>query len=296
MKIGFGLPVSGSWAQPANVLAVATRAERLGYHSLWTFQRLLAPSDGSLGPVYGSVLDPVAVMGMAAAVTQRAEIGVAILNMPFYSPALLAKQFASIDVLSGGRLIAGAGLGWLPAEFQAAGVPFERRGARAEEYLHVLRALWGPDPVSFNGEFYSVPPSLALPKPVRSPLPLLLGGEAPAALDRAGRLADGWISSSRVPPQDLHTRVTAVREAAERAGRDPAAMRFICRGVVIGGARQRPLSGPLEQVAQDIQDLAEQGITEVFADLNFDPEVGNPQADPAASMERAHEVLAALAP
>ncbi len=296
MRIGFGLPVSGSWAQPENVLDVATTAERLGYHSLWTFQRLLAPSDGSIGPVYASVLDPVAVMGMAAAVTQRAEIGVAIVNMPFYSPALLAKQFASIDVLTRGRLVAGVGLGWLPEEFQASGVPFERRGARAEEYLHALRALWAPDPVSFEGEFYSVPPSLAQPKPVRSTLPVLLGGEAPAALDRAGRLADGWISSSRVPPQDLHRRVNAVKEAAAKAGRDPGALRFICRGVVLGGARERPLTGPLDQVAEDIQALTEQGITEVFVDLNFDPSLGNPEAVAAATMERAHEVLEALAP
>jgi alkanesulfonate monooxygenase SsuD/methylene tetrahydromethanopterin reductase-like flavin-dependent oxidoreductase (luciferase family) len=124
----------------------------------------------------------------------------------------------------------------------------------------------------------------------------LLGGEAPAALDRAGRLADGWISSSRVPPQELHKRVTAVREAAVKAGRDPDSLRFICRGVVLGGDRQRPLTGPLDQVADDIQALAEQGITEVFVDLNFDPALGNPQADPAATMERAHEVLEALAP
>jgi len=197
MRIGFGLPVSGSWASAENVLDVAQRAEGLGYQSLWTFQRLLAPSDHSLGPVYASVLDPVAVLGMAAAVTRRASLGVAILNLPFYSPALLGKQFASLDVLSQGRLLAGVGLGWLPGEFQASNVPFERRGARAEEYLRVLRAVWGPDPVSFEGDFYSVPASLALPKPVQDPLPLLLGGEAPAALDRAGRLSDGWISSSR---------------------------------------------------------------------------------------------------
>jgi probable F420-dependent oxidoreductase len=295
VRIGFGLPVSGSWAQPANVLAIARRAEELGYSSLWTFQRLLAPADGSLGPVYASVLDPVAVLGMAAAVTQRAELGVAILNLPFFSPALLAKQLASIDVLSGGRLVAGLGLGWLPQEFAASNVPYERRGARADDFLVALRALWGPDPVSHQGEFYQVPPSLALPKPVRRP-PVLLGGEAPAALERAGRVSDGWISNSRVPPDQLHLRVSAVKAAAERAGRDPDALRFICRGVVLGGPRTRPLTGELSLVREDLAALGEQGITEVFVDLNFDPAIGDPGADPVASMARAHDVIEALAP
>jgi probable F420-dependent oxidoreductase len=296
MRIGFGLPVSGSWAQPGNVLALAHRAEELGYSSLWTFQRLLAPADGSIGPVYASVLDPVAVLGMAAAVTQRAELGVAILNLPFFSPALLAKQLASIDVLSQGRLVAGLGLGWLPGEFAASNVPYERRGARAEDFLVALRALWGPDPVSHQGEFYQVPPSLALPKPVQARVPVLVGGEAPAALARAGRVSDGWISSSRVPPAELHLRVNAVKAAAEQAGRDPGALRFVCRGVVLGGPRTRPLTGDLALVRDDLAELAEQGITEVFVDLNFDPAIGNPDADPAESMSRAHEVIEALAP
>jgi probable F420-dependent oxidoreductase len=297
VRVGFGLPVSGSWATGENVVALARRAEELGYASLWAFQRLLAPADGSIGSQYASVLDPVAVLGAAAGVTTRPELGVAIANLPFSSPALTAKQFASLDVLAGGRVALGLGLGWLPGEFEASGVPFERRGARAEEYLHCLRALWGPDPVRFDGEFYTVPPSLAMPKPVRgADFPILLGGEAAPALARAGRLADGWISSSRVPPAELHVRIDQVKDAARRAGRDPDALRFVCRGVVLGGERTRPLTGPLDAVRQDIEDLAGQGVTEVFVDLNFDPAIGDPAADPARSVQRAHEVLEALAP
>jgi len=296
MEIGFALPVSGSWAIPENVLTVARRAEHLGYSSLWSFQRLLAPKTAQLAPVYLSVLDPSVVLGFAAAVTERVGLGVAIINAPYLSPALLAKQLATLDVLARGRLIAGLGLGWLPEEFAASGVPFERRGDRITEYLRCLDALWGPDPVTFDGEFYQVPTSTVAPKPVQSPRPpILMGGDAPAALERIGRLADGWISSSRVPPTELGQRVSVVKNAARAAGRDPEQMRFVCRGVLLDAPRSRPLTGSFDQIRADLPGLAEQGITEMFIDLNFDPTIGNPDADPKLSMRRAETVLEAFA-
>ncbi|MPV36340.1 LLM class F420-dependent oxidoreductase [Georgenia subflava] len=297
MDVGFALPVSGSWATPGNVLEVARRAESLGYASLWTFQRLLVPVGRPTAAVYTSVLDPVVVLGHAAAVTERVRLGTAIVNVPYVAPAVLAKQLVTLDVLSSGRLDVGLGLGWSRPEFEATGAPFERRGARAEEYLACLRALWGPDPVAFSGRFYQVPPSVVAPKPVQRPgPPILLGGDAPRALERIGRFADGWISSSRADPAALRGPVDTVREAAVRAGRDPDRMRFVCRGVVRDVPRSGPLTGTLEEVRADLPRLAAQGVTEVFVDLNFDPSVGDPDADAAASMRRAHEVLEALAP
>jgi probable F420-dependent oxidoreductase len=302
MRMGFGLPVSGSWATPDNVLTVARRADQLGYASVWSFQRLLTPPGNQLAPVYTSVLDPTVVLGYAAAVTERVDLGIAIINAPFESPALLAKQLATLDLLSRGRLIAGLGLGWLPEEFTASGVPFERRGARIEEYLRCLEALWGPDPVRFDGEFYQVPPSLALPKPVPratsgSSRPLILmGGDAPAALERIGRIGDGWISSSRVPPADFGQRVEVVKAAATAAGRDPEQLRFVCRGVLLDAPRSWPLTGSLAEARADLPGLADQGVTDLFIDLNFDPTIGHPDADPAASMRRALAVLEAFAP
>lgn len=297
MDVGFGLPVSGSWATPGNIVTIAQRAEELGYAGLWTFQRLLVAKDQDLGPVYRSVIDPIAAMSFAAAVTERIRLGAAVVNVPFASPALLAKQFATIDLLSGGRAVAGVGLGWMPEEFAAVGVPYERRGARGEEYIACLRAMWGPDPVEFEGEFYRVPPASLLPKPVQRPgPPILVGGTAPAALERTGRLADGWISGSRMDPERLFESVDAVKAAATRAGRDPDLLRFACRGVVRDVPRSGPLTGTLEEVRADLPAIAAQGITELFVDLNFDPAVADPDADPAASMRRALEVLEALAP
>ena len=300
MQIGFALPVSGSWATPDHVLTVARRADQLGYASLWAFQRLLIPADGHLAPVYTSVLDPTVVLGYAAAVTERADLGVAIINAPFESPALLAKQLATLDVLSRGRLIAGLGLGWMPEEFVASSVPFERRGARIEEYIRCLDALWGPDPVQFDGEFYQVPSSIVVPKPVPRPgsarPPILIGGDAPAALERIGRIGDGWISSSRVPPEEFGQRVDVIKAAAEAAGRDVGSLRFVCRGVLLDAPRTRPLTGSLDEIHADLPGLAKQGVTDLFIDLNFDPTIGHVDADPAASMRRAQAVLEAFAP
>ncbi|MGH8866373.1 MAG: TIGR03619 family F420-dependent LLM class oxidoreductase [Actinomycetes bacterium] len=305
MRIGFAVPVSGPWATPDNQAEVARRAEDLGYHSLWTFQRLLYPVDDANPrwiPPYREVIDPLVSLGFLAGVTSRARLGVAVLNLPWFSPLLLAKQAAAVDVLSGGRLDLGIGLGWSREEYAATGVPFTGKGARAEEFLRCLHALWGEPPVSFDGELWQVPPSYVAPRPVQRPgPPVIVGGFAPAALERAGRLADGWVSSARADLSVIGKSVQTVKDAAAEAGRDTDALRFVCRGVVRlrespGASDRRPLTGTLDEVRADLDDLAAQGITETFVDLNFDAEVGGPDADPRASMARAHEALEALAP
>ncbi|MFC7639797.1 LLM class flavin-dependent oxidoreductase [Streptosporangium lutulentum] len=137
---------------------VARGAEELGYHEVWTFQRLLYPQGHSMGPVYRSVHDPVVTLAYLAGVTSRVRLGVAVLNMPFASPALLAKQLTSLQTVSGGRLDVGLGLGWMPEEFTASGVPIERRGRRGEEFIRLLRRLWSEETVEHKGEFYELPP------------------------------------------------------------------------------------------------------------------------------------------
>ncbi|MEV4243255.1 TIGR03619 family F420-dependent LLM class oxidoreductase [Streptosporangium canum] len=299
MRIGFAVPVSGSWATPANMARVAQRAEALGYHEVWTFQRLLYPQGHPMGPVYRSVHDPVVTLAYLAGVTSRVRLGVAVLNMPFSSPAMLAKQLASLQAVSGGRLDVGLGLGWLPEEFAASGVPFERRGRRGEEFVHVLRRLWSEEVVEHKGEFYELPPVHQDPKPITPP-PILLGGSAEVALRRAGRLADGWISSSREDLDRIDEKIYIVKESARVAGRDPEALRFVTRGVTrirpSGAAGRVPLTGSFEEIRQDVAALEARGVTDVFHDLNFDPEIGSPDADPEESMRRAGAALEALAP
>ncbi|MGK5741126.1 TIGR03619 family F420-dependent LLM class oxidoreductase [Micromonospora sp. URMC 103] len=301
MEIGFAVPVSGSWATPEHMVHIARRAEQLGYHSLWTFQRLLVPADLGWSETYHSVQDPLTTLAFLAAHTTRIRLGVAVLNMPFVSPVLLAKQTATLDILTDGRLDVGLGLGWSAEEYEATGASRQGRGRRAAEFLTVLRSLWQDDVTEHRGEFYRVPPTRMDPKPVQRPHPpILLGGQAPEALRRAGRLADGWISGSQTDLTGIGSSVAAVRDAARKAGRDPDALRFVCRGAVRvrseGGADREPLTGPLDQIRADLGRLAEAGITELFVDLNFDPEIGSPRADAQASRRRADEVLDALAP
>ncbi|MEW2359984.1 TIGR03619 family F420-dependent LLM class oxidoreductase [Spirillospora sp. NPDC029432] len=299
MLIGFAVPVSGGWSGPAGQVAVARRAEELGYRSLWTLQRLLNPA-GATDTPYRDVPDPLVTLAYLAGLTRRIRLGVAIVNMPFHSPVLLAKQAATLDRVADGRLDLGLGIGWMPEEFAAAGAPMERRGARAEEFIAAMRALWAGGQ-GFEGEFHRFPPVVMGPAPVQSPEPpILLGGAADAALRRAGRLAAGWVSASRADPASLGRSVAVVREAAEKAGRDPSALRFVCRAAVrvraAGRADRRPLTGSYEEIRADFDDIAAQGMTELFVDLNFDPEISGPDADPAESLRRAEEALEAFAP
>jgi probable F420-dependent oxidoreductase len=301
LRLGFGLPVSGSWARPANLVRIATRAEELGYESLWTFQRLLHPAEGDWGPMYHAVQDPIVTLAHVAAVTERARLGIAVVNAPFYSPIVLAKQLSTLDELSGGRLDAGLGLGWAEEEFAAVGVDSARRGARTEEFIACLKAIWTEDVVSFDGQFYRMPSARVDPKPVQRPHPpLLLGGTAERALRRVGRLADGWISSSRHDLRTVGDDLELMRAAARDAGRDPDRLRFIIRGVPRltdepAGADRRPLQGDAGQLRGDFEQLAAVGVTELFLDLNFDPEIGSPDADPAESMRRAEHLLETFA-
>lgn len=303
LTLGFGLPVSGSWATPGTVAAVARRAEELGYGSLWSFQRVLVPAEEDYGAQYRAVLDPVVALGFAAAVTEQPRLGVAVLNAPYLPAAIVAKQLATLDVLSRGRLDVGLGSGWAPHEFAAVGATFARRGAQTGEYVAALRALWADDPVEFHGEFTDVPPARMLPKPVQRPAPpILLGGSADVALRRVGRLADGWISASRHDLRTISEAIGTIHAAAADAGRNPDVLRMVVRGVVQLGedvrddTGRRPLTGSAEAIRDDLGHLREAGITEVFLDLNFIPRVGSPEADPISSDAYAHEVLEAFAP
>jgi probable F420-dependent oxidoreductase len=281
---------------------VATRADELGFDSLWAFQRLLHPIDQDWGAAYHAVQDPLASLAFTAAVTSRIRLGVAVLMAPYYAPLVLAKALTTIDILSSGRLDVGIGLGWSAQEFEAVGVPMERRGARAEDFVACLKAVWGADPVEHHGEFYAVPRSSVEPKPVQSPHPpILMGGGAETALRRIGRIADGWISSSRTDLTTIGSSVDLVRSAATEAGRDPDALRFVVRGVVrltdepTTGEARIPLQGTTAQIRDDLDRLEAQAVTEVFLDLNWDDSVVG-AADPGAALADAERVLTALAP
>ena len=312
MQLGFALPFAGPWATPGNQVAIARRAEERGYASLWVAQRLFYPLEprneypsapGQPWPApFESVVDGVVTLAHVAGVTDRIRLGTATLIAPYVAPVMLAKQLAALDVVSGGRLVAGLSIGWSADEYEACGVPFRERGARFDEYLACLVALWGDDPVEFSGRFYSVPPSLFRPKPHQRPRPpILLGGYAPAAVRRAAARADGYLGGN-VPLERIVPLIDELRGAVAAAGRDPGAFRVVCRGAVrlhdepLADDGRRPLWGGLDQIRADVDHYRAAGLDELFVELNFDPAVAGPDADPEAAMAKAFLLLDELAP
>lgn len=264
---------------------MARRAEDLGYASAWVFQRLFYPvaprneyygSPGAWPEAFRSALDPVVALAWAAAHTRTLRLGVSVLVMPFYQPLVLAKQLATLDVVASGRLDVGVGIGWSVDEFEAAGVPADRRGARADEFLKVLTAAWGDDPVEFAGEFYRIPRAHVRPKPVQRPRPpLMVGGYSEAVLRRAATLADGY-TGGNIPLADLEGVVARVRRAARAAGRNPDGFPIVCRGsfrltAEPLGAGRRALWGSADEIRDDVARYAAAGVTELFLDPNFQP-------------------------
>lgn len=311
VDLGFALPVAGAWATPENQLTVARRAEERGYASLWVFQRLLyalapqnrypySPAEQWPAP-FERVADPIVTLSYVAAATERIRLGLAVVNALFYAPVVLAKQLATLDVVSGGRLDVGVGLGWSKDEYEAAGVPYEDRAARLEELLHVLRLLWTEDIVEHHGRYYTIPRARFEPKPRQVPHPpLLLGGYVPATIARVARLGDGLVTGN-VPFERAKTLVAGVRDAASAAGRDPDSLRIVARGSVVVDPpptteERRPLWGTLEEIREDIARYDDAGVTELFLELNFDPTIGGRHSDPEASMARAMSLLDALSP
>jgi probable F420-dependent oxidoreductase len=286
VELGLGLPTLGAAASPEAIVAVAEGAERAGLASVWAGERLLRPvtpvAYGGRGPampmpeIYSSAYDPLETLGFVAGRTRRIRLGTSVLDLPFHSPVVLAGRIATLDRLSGGRLVVGVGQGWVPEEFTAANVPLERRGARFEEHVAAMRAVWAPDPVRFDGAFYRIAASQIGPKPVQpGGPPLLAGAAAPAAIERAARMGLG-LNPVAVSWEHLETALATFRRAAERAGRDPAALPVVVRvnGSVRTAARDRraPLTGSVEQVAADVARAAALGVGEVFWAMSTPPE------------------------
>ncbi|HYB41263.1 MAG TPA: LLM class F420-dependent oxidoreductase [Candidatus Methylomirabilis sp.] len=303
MKLGFSLPVAGDWATPENQIRVARHAESLGYDSLWVFQRLLyaldpknsyPPAPGPSWPKpFERVMDPIVTLAYVAGATSRIRLGTSVLIMPFYAPVLLAKQLATLDVVSAGRLDVGLGIGWSIDEYDAVGVPYRHRGRRADEFLRCLKAAWTEDVVEFHGEFYQVPRSRVEPKPVQKPHPpITIGGYGSAVVKRAVALGDGF-NGGNTPMAQVVPLVREVREAAAAAGRDPGRLHIVCRGTFVvhdrpQGADRRPLFGTIDEIREDIARYAEAGLTELFLEGNFSPR--------GARLDEALRVMEALAP
>lgn len=308
MEFGFSLPGRGPLAKPDLVLKIAAHAEALRYSSLFVTDHVVLPVSAAAsvypysesgqfpGGARQDYLEPLAMLAYLARATTRIRLGTSVLVIPYRNPLVTAKTLATIDVLSRGRLILGAGVGWLREEFQALGAPpFEERGRVTDEYLRLMRATWTTDPVSFEGRYYSVRDVHALPKPLqRGGIPIWAGGHSDGAVRRAATLADGWHPIGLRPPARLHpdeyaAEVKRLRAGAEAAGRDPAAITLSFRVPMEvrstrakAPAGSRPLfQGTAAEVLADIRRYQALGVSH----LVFDPTVPDLRAV-LANMER----------
>jgi probable F420-dependent oxidoreductase len=316
MQIGFNLPISGPMASPAAMARVAREGEALGFDYLTLTDHIALPDMrapgypySESGEFYGSSpayrLEQLTATSWIAAQTERIRLVLAVMVVPHRPAVLAAKMLASIDVLSGGRLVVGVGAGWLKTEFDAVVTPpFAERGAVTDEYLDAFRALWTEERPCIDSQYVKMDRLVFAPKPVQKPYPpIWVGGESGPSMRRAARIGDAWypIGSNRNHLLDTLPRLTAgierLRRLVAEAGRDPAQVGVVYR--VKRHAQPMPpatdgnrrlFSGTIADAIEDVQTLKRLGVTGLDFDFEMD------QADQAVrEMRKFHgEVLLSL--
>ena len=267
MKIGVVLPQTEIGADPRGVVEFTRASEDLGYDFLLAYDHILGVVPRSadwLGYTYKDMFhEPFVLFGYLAAITRRLELVNGVLVLPQRGTALVAKQAAEVDVLSGGRLRLGVGVGWNSAEFEAIGEDFRTRGARIEEQIAVLRAFWTQEVVTFEGRWHRIVEAGINPLPVQRPIPIWIGGESDVVLRRTARLASGWMAGGGIlsptkraapAPGGYPALVSRLREYAREAGRDPAE---------IGLQRGVNAADPPDRIVEAVAEWAAIGGTHV---------------------------------
>jgi probable F420-dependent oxidoreductase len=272
MEIGVHLPHVGPQATREMLLEFAPRMEALGYDSLWVSDHVVIPRhyesrypynpSGELGWTELPLLEPLSTLLFVAGVTRRAKLGTTVLVVPMRNPVLHAKIMATLDVLSGGRLIFGAGVGWLKEEFEALDEPFDHRGGRMDEYLTVIKRLWTEEDPSFEGRYYRLGNVACFPKPQQQPHPpVWIGGNTDPALRRAARIGDAWHAAGGTAEQ-IEAALPKLRDYVQAEGRDPAAVQVTVRTGLPGSEDPDATLGRLRRY----QDL---GITHLCLETSF---------------------------
>lgn len=283
MRLGLCVPHHRPLATPDLILEAARRGDEEGWDTLWLSDHVLVPNTPE--QQHRRVFyEPLALAGHLAAATRRVRIGTSVLVIPYRHPIVTAKQIATVDALSGGRLIVGVGAGGLAEEFAILGVPFHRRGRLTDEYLRVMRELWTSDDPQFAGETVAFDNVSFAPKPAQRPAPpILVGGNSPHAIRRAVELGDGW-HPTYLPLDELAAAAGRFRAACAQAGR-PATLPVVYRSDVrlldVPAEPRRQFVGTPDQIAEDLRTCAAAGIDEVCLDFAIPP-VESPDAWRAA--------------
>jgi probable F420-dependent oxidoreductase len=265
MKFGLIFVNTGMGSTPAGARQLAQNAEAAGFESLWTVEHVVVPSgyeskypyDAS-GKMAGGLEefdlpDPLIWLTYAGAVTERIKLGTGILILPQRNPLVVAKELATLDAFTGGRVILGTGVGWLREEFDALGVPFADRGRRHDDYVEALRALWRGDRASLRSTYANFDRCISRPVPAQGSIPIVIGGHTAKAAQRAARIGDGFFPGSG-GLDALQTAFDEMRAECERIGRDPNEVELSAGG----GGRD------LDEMSARIEQLAAMGVSRVL--------------------------------
>lgn len=281
MKFGIAFDNIVTFTRHEGLVTLAQGAEAAGFESLWTIEHVIYPEGYESSYPYdpsGKMMadastpmpDPLIWLAFVAAATTELRLGTGIVILPQRNPVILAKELATLDSLSGGRVEFGIGVGWLKEEFEALGVPWARRGARTDEYIEAMRALWDGDHAAYEGEFVSFDDVSSNPKPAQGRVPIHIGGHSRAAAERAGRLGDGFFPGKG----DIAELVDIVRQTAVDHGRDPEAIE-----ITYGDAELMTVPG-----SEKVEELAAIGVDRVIVPSFIF--LGNPAEDLAAFGEK----------
>ena len=280
---GCSAPSRGPLASPDNLRSIAQRAEDLGFDSVWVSDHIILPREVSSFYPYSAdgvatftadqpYYEPISTLNFLAGCTHRVRLGTHVLILPYRNPVLTAKMLATLDVLSGGRLILGAGVGWMEEEFRALDLDtFAQRGAVTNDYIRLFKELWTNDNPEFHGEYYDVAGAGFLPKPVQDPHPpIWIGGHTGPAIRRAAELGDGWMPIGLRPPailepEEMTTKIARLRRLTVQAGRPEDAV-DICFSTNVSfeapAATVRPMmQGRPEQIAADLRQYQDLGVS-----------------------------------
>jgi probable F420-dependent oxidoreductase len=295
LKVGLVLPQAGQQATRENVIQMAKNAESEGFDSLWVFERLLWPinpqtpyvatPDGSLPMEYQIMLDPLETLTYVAANTNKIALGTSVIDMLFHNPVILARRFATLDILSEGRSIAGFGIGWSKDEYQASNIPFQNRGKRADEFVQVLKRIWTDDVVEFKGKYYSIPASKIGPKPIQKPHPpVYLGGFSPNTFSRIVNYdTNGWLAVVGGPLEYLDNTIKTIKDIANKANKDPNKFKVILlahlnvaldsksQSTTTNEDQRFPFTGTIDQIGNDIKRIKQMDIDHIIFGYVFVP-------------------------
>ena len=289
MEYGLHLPASSAGVRPDELVRFAQQAEALGFYCITVADHVIVPKDISVPYPYtvdgkypgtGYHLETLTTMGYLAGATQRIRFVTSVMILPYRNPIVTAKMLATLDVLSGGRVIVGAGVGWMKEEFETIRTePYGERGKVTDEYIAAFRELWTSDNPSFSGKYCSFSNIIFLPKPVQRPtIPIWIGGHSKQAIRRAARLGDGWHPIGGVPtiplePEGIKQDMDMLFDYAVKSGRDPKKIRVALKGSLFDREKQitpgkrRRFIGSAEEIAADIRDYGVAGVDTMIFDV-----------------------------